>query len=115
MKTLQERLDAIVALLPVKEQARFTAPQTAQESADSRLAEAVRTLAKSEGLVCMTPGEFARSVAQHAVQRSIPAIENDDSPASLVARLAKFTDPRAQTAFWRSLTAAQRAAILNVK
>ena len=41
----------------------------------------------------------------------------DDKPAEegLAARFAAITDPRAQTAFWRSLTAEQRAAILTAK
>ena len=123
MMSLEERLSAVVALLPAQEQPRFTAPLTLGESADSRLVDAVRALAKAEGLACMTPGEFARAVAQHAAQRSMPATEppaaetpnDDDSPEALAARFAAITDPRAQTAFWRSLTAEQRAVILKAQ
>ncbi len=123
MISLESRLAAVVALLPAQEQPRFTAPLTLGESADSRLVDAVRVLAKAEGLTCMTPGEFARVVAQHAAQRSMPATEpptqetptDDDSPDALAARFAAITDPRAQTAFWRSLTAEQRAAILKAQ
>ena len=75
MKTLEDRLATVVALLPAQEQPRFTAPLTVGESADSRLVDAVRVLAKAEGLACMTPGEFARAVAQHAAQRSMTATD----------------------------------------
>ena len=123
MMTLESRLTAVVALLPAQEQPRFSAPFTLGESADSRLVDAVRALAKTEGLVCMTPGEFARAVAQHATERSMPVSESlptdapsdDDSAEALAARFAAITDPRAQTAFWRSLTAEQRAAILKAQ
>jgi hypothetical protein len=68
----------------------------------------------------MTPGEFARAVAQQITQRSLPAT---DAPAAhapadddaLAARFAAITDPRAQTAFWRSLTTEQRAAVSKAK
>jgi hypothetical protein len=123
MMSLESRLAAVVALLPAQEQPRFTAPLTLGESADSRLVDAVRALAKAEGLACMTPGEFARAVAQQAAQRAMPATDapvtdaptDEDSPEALAARFAAITDPRAQTAFWRSLTAEQRAAILNAQ
>ena len=75
MMSLEDRLSAVVALLPAQEQPRFTAPLILGESADSRLVDAVRVLAKAEGLACMTPGEFARAVAQHAAQRSLPVAE----------------------------------------
>lgn len=123
MMSLEDRLSAVVALLPAQEQPRFTAPLTVGESADSRLIDAVRVLAKTEGLTCMTPGEFARAVAQHAAQRSMPATDapdtdpqiDEDSPEARASRFAAITDPRAQTAFWRSLTAEQRTAILKAK
>ena len=123
MISLESRLAAVVALLPAQEQPRFTAPLTLGESADSRLVDAVRALAKTEGLVCMTPGEFARAAAQHATERSMPVTESpatdapsdDDSAEALASRFAAITDPRAQTAFWRSLTAEQRAAILKAQ
>ena len=123
MMTLESRLTAVVALLPAQEQPRFSAPLTLGESADSRLVDAVRALAKAEGLVCMTPGEFARAAAQHAIERSMPVTESpiadtptdEESPAALAARFTAITDPRAQTAFWRSLTAEQRAVILKAQ
>lgn len=52
MMSLEDRLSAVVALLPAQEQPRFTAPLTLGESADSRLVDAVRVLAKAEGLAC---------------------------------------------------------------
>ena len=122
MITLEERLAAIVALLPAQEQTRLNAPLAGDESIDSRLIESVRVLAKSEGLVCMTPGEFTREAAKHAVQRLVSAAKSptdapadENSTAALAARLAKYTDPRAQTAFWRSLTEVQRATLLKAK
>jgi hypothetical protein len=62
--TLDERLHAIVALLPEGEPARFTAPLAEGESIDSRLVEAVRAVAKTEGLMCLPPGEFSRALVQ---------------------------------------------------
>ena len=123
MMTLESRLATVVTLLPSADKPPFAAPLTLGESADTRLVDAVRALAKAEGLVCMTPGEFSRAVMQQAAQCSLPATKapaadmptDDDSPAALAARFAAVTDPRAQTAFWRSLTAAQRAAILQTK
>ena len=120
MKTLEERLNTIVALLPEREQPRFNSPLVLGESIDSRLVEAARSLAKAEGLVCMTPGEFSRAVMQQAAERAIPATKapavaepaDDDS---LAARFSAITDPRAQTAFWRSLNAAQRAALTKAQ
>jgi hypothetical protein len=115
--TIEQRLSTVVSLLPAEVQAKLTAPLGPDESTDSRLIEAVRRLAKAEGLVCMTPGEFARAVTQHAAQRSVPANvpADENSPAALAGRLAALTDPRAQTAFWRGLTRAQRIAILKAE
>ncbi len=122
MMTLEHRLATVVSLLPPADKARLTAPLTAEESNDTRLVEAVRALAKAEGLTCMTPAEFSRAVVQQSAQRAMPASKSsaadtlaEDSPDSLAARFAAITDPRAQTAFWRSLTAEQRAAILETK
>lgn len=123
MMTLESRLATVVSLLPPAEKPRFAAPLALDESADSRLVEAVRSLAKVEGLVCMTPGEFSRAVVQEAAQRSLPATNapaanapaDDESPVALATRFAAITDPRAQTAFWRSLTSEQRAAILKAQ
>ncbi len=110
MMTIENRLAAVVSLLPPGESARFTKPFALDESADSRLVEAVRALAKAEGLVCMTPGEFARAALQQTVQ-----LPDGDEQETIAVRFAAITDPRAQTAFWRSLTAEQRAAILKAK
>ena len=122
MKTLEERLKAMAALLPEKDQSRFTVPLAEGESIDGRLVEAARALAKAEGLMCLTPGEFSRALVQQAARLALPATKpatadtpGDDSPAALSARFAAITDPRAQTAFWRSLTVEQRAAILETK
>ncbi len=109
MMSLEDRLASIVALLPEQAQNRFTAPLTAEESTDTRLVEAARCLAKAEGLVCMTPEEFARVSAQHTTATPAPAA--DDPPQSLAECFAAITEPRAQTAFWRSLTAEQRTAL----
>ncbi len=119
MKTLDERLHAMAALLPEKDQSRFTAPLAEGESIDGRLVEAARALAKTEGLMCLTPGEFSRALVQQAARLAMPASKPrtaDGNPEDdLAARFAAITDPRAQTAFWRSLTAEQRAAILEIK
>jgi hypothetical protein len=69
MMTLEERLAAIVALLPAGANERFNAPLGPSETTDTRLADAVRALAKAEGLVCMTPEEFSRAAMQDAAQR----------------------------------------------
>jgi len=84
------------------------------EGIEARLADAIRALAKTEGLLCMTEQEFAQAVLKKAVERNIsllkPAVGGD---GGLADRFAAITDPRAQTAFWRSLTKAQRAEILK--
>jgi hypothetical protein len=121
MMSLESRLATVVSLLPPGEKKRFTAPLGPDESADSRLVDAVRALAKAEGLVCMTPGEFARATMQQAAERAIAATKpandpaDENSPQTLASQFAAITDPRAQTAFWRSLTSEERAAILNAK
>ena len=119
MMTLDERLHAMAALLPEKEQTRFTAPLAMGESIDGRLVEAARALARTEGLMCLTPGEFSRALVQQAARLAMPAtkppVADGKSGDDLAARFAAITDPRAQTAFWRSLTAEQRAAILEAK
>ena len=117
MMSLESRLSAIVALLPPGDKPRFTASHGPDESTDTRLVDAVRALAKAEGLVCMTPMEFSRAVMQQAAERSAPPTKpaDENPPLSLAARFNAITDPRAQTAFWRSLTAAQQAALLNSK
>ena len=119
MITLEQRLHAIVALLPEKEQPRFNSPLAVGESTDSRVVEATRSLAKAEGLMCLTPGEFSRALVQQAARLAMPATKPpaaDGKPEPDVsARFAAITDPRAQTAFWRSLTAEQRAAVLKAQ
>ena len=122
MMSHEERLVAIVALLSPQEQVRFNAPLARGESIDSRLVESVRVLARAEGLVCMTRDEIARETAKLAVQHPAPATKPpaaapaDENPtAALAARLAEFTNPGEQTAFWQSLTAAQRAALLKAE
>ena len=117
--TLTERLNAMAALLPEPERTRFTAPLAAGESSDDRLVEAARALAKTEGLLCLTPIEFSRALVQQAARLAMPAgkAAAEEKPAGegLAARFAAITDPRAQTAFWRSLTKLQRAEILRAK
>jgi hypothetical protein len=117
--TLEYHLAAVVALLPPGEKARFTAPLSLDESADSRLIDAVRSLAKVEGLVCMSPSEFSRAtVAQHSMlttAASPPDMPANTGAAALPTQFATITDPAAQTAFWRSLTPEQRVAILNAQ
>ena len=123
MKTLEHRLATIVSLLPPGAQERFTGPRAPEDSTDSLVVEAAAALAKAEGLVCMTPAEFARATAQRAAEQSLPASKSEptsepaaeEAAEALAARFATISDPRAQTAFWRSLTAEQRAAILKAK
>ena len=64
----------------------------------------------------MTEEELSCAVLKKAVERSIAA-GGESAPAKdgLAARFAAIRDPRAQTAFWRSLTAAQRAEILKAR
>jgi hypothetical protein len=117
MMSLERRLNVVVSLLPPGEKERFAAPLAAGESTDSRLVDAVAALAKAEGLA------VSRSNPEHTSERAMPEIElrttdargDDESPEVLASQFAVITDPRAQTAFWRSLTAEQRAAILNAK
>jgi hypothetical protein len=85
MMTLNERLHA--SLLPQREQARFTGPLKKGESIDARLADAIRALAKTEGLLCMTQEKFSRAVPQKAVERSTSLTKPDSPPASPRSRI----------------------------
>jgi hypothetical protein len=117
MMTLDERLHAIAALLPVSEKVRLTAPLRPGESIDDRLQAAAQSLAHSEGLVCSTPAELDRvkvSLKERAMQISqlTPHPEVPETEAkALAARLAACKTPQALTTFWRALTPAQRAVV----
>jgi hypothetical protein len=115
MKTIEERLATVVSLLPEHEQRRFAAPFANGESADSRLTDAVRSLARTEGLSCTTEAEMAharaRVLAQVARQPATLPPAAQDEAAALAARFAAHTTPHAQTAFWRSLTPWERSVL----
>lgn len=66
MLTLEDRLAAIVALLPASAQPAFHAPFAENEDADSRLRLAVQTLATREGFLCIEQADLD----QHAVKRA---------------------------------------------
>jgi len=119
MQTIEDRLRTVVSLLPKAEQSRFAAPFAADESADSRLVEAVQTLARAEGLVCHTQAELARVKAKMlpAVTR-VPATHpaaSENEATSLAARFAACKTPHAQTAFWRGLTPWERTVLSRAK
>jgi len=100
MMTLSERLHAMAALLPQKEQARFTAPLAAGESIDDRLVEAARALAKTEGLYCLTPSEFSRALVQQAARLAMPAgkaAAADGKPGDIAARFAAIPPDKSRT------------------
>ena len=119
MMTIEDRLTAVVALLPKSAQRAFAAPFANGESADSRLVEAVQALAKAEGLLCYTPAELARAKARllppvtHPPATPPPASE--DEATSLEAHFAECNTPHAQTAFWRALTPWQRTELMQAK
>jgi len=119
MMTIEERLATVVGLLPESKQRRFAAPFADGENADSRLVEAVQTLAKVEGLVCHTQAELARAKARLAAPfarpPATPAPASDDEATSLAARFAACKTPHAQTAFWRALTPWQRTVLSRGK
>jgi len=113
MMTLEGRLATIVSLLPNAAKPGLLDPLKKGEGIEARLADAIRALAKTEGLVCMTEEEFACSVLKKAVERNVSVTKPAEE--GLAARFAAIKDPRAQTAFWRSLTKAQRAEILKAR
>jgi hypothetical protein len=118
MQTIEDRLRTVVSLLPKAEQSRFAAPFAADESADSRLVDAVQTLARAEGLVCHTQAELARVKAKMLptatrLPATPPAAENEAT--SLAARFAACKTPHAQTAFWRGLTPWERTVLSRAK
>lgn len=119
MQTIEDRLRTVVSLLPPTEQPRFAAPFAAGESADSRLVDAVQTLARAEGLVCHTQAELARVKAKMlpAVTRlpATPPPASEDEEKLLAARFASCKTPHAQTAFWRGLTPLERAVLSRAK
>ena len=117
--TIEERLATVVALLPETKQRRFATPFADGENADSRLVEAVQTLAKIEGLVCPTQAELARAKARLAAPVARPPATHppgsDDEATALAARFAACNTPHAQTAFWRSLTPWERSVLSRAK
>jgi len=113
MMTLEGRLATIVSLLPNAAKPDFLGPLKKGDGIEARLADAIRALARTEGLICMTEQEFAKAVLKKAVERNVSIAMPADG--GLEARFAAIKDPRAQTAFWRSLTKAQRAEILKAK
>jgi hypothetical protein len=66
MQTLEQRLSAVVALLPASAQPAFHAPFAENEDTDSRLRLAVQTLAVAEGFTCIEQADLD----QHAVKRA---------------------------------------------
>jgi len=119
MKTIEDRLATVVSLLPEHEQQRFAAPFAKGESADSRLTDAVRSLARTEGLSCTTEAEMAqaraRVLAQISRQPATPPQAAEDEATALAARFAAHKNPHAQTAFWRSLTPWERSVLSRAK
>lgn len=119
MMTVEDRLATVVSLLSEHEQRRFAAPLAKGESADSRLTDAVRALARTEGLSCTTQAEMAQARARVAAQVARlpvappPAVE--DEATALAARFAAHKTPHAQTAFWRALTPWQRTVLSRAK
>jgi uncharacterized small protein (DUF1192 family) len=69
MITLEDRLTAIVALLPASAQPAFHAPFRENEDTDSRLRLAVRTLATAEGYHCLESAELVAAAEKHAHER----------------------------------------------
>jgi hypothetical protein len=114
MQTIEDRLRTIVPLLPKAEQTRFAAPFAADESADSRLVDAVQTLARAEGLVCHTQAELARVKAKMLPAATRP-LTADDEATALAARFAACKTPHAQTVFWRELTPWERTVFTHAK
>lgn len=119
MMTIEDRLATVVSLLPEHQQRRFATPFAKGESADSRLVDAVRALARTEGLSCTTEAEMAqaraRVLAQVARQPATPPPAVEDEAATLAARFAAHKTPHAQTAFWRSLTPWERSVLSPAK
>lgn len=119
MQTIEDRLATVVSLLPATQQKRFAAPFSSGETTDSRLVDAVQTLAKVEGLVCHTQAELARAKAMFTVPVARPPATHppgsDDEATALAARFAACNTPHAQTAFWRALTPWQRTVLSRGK
>ena len=103
MMTLEARLATIVTLLPNAAKLDFAGPFKKGEGIEARLAEAIRAPAKTEGLLCMTEQEFACAVLKKAVERNVSVTKPAGGHGALAAQFAAITDPRPQTAFWRSL------------
>jgi len=111
MKSVEDRLATVVPLLPAAAQPRFAAPLAEGKTTDTRLIEAVRALARAEGLICSTKEEVARVQARVQVatapsaqpvlavptQSQTPAPE--DEASTLAAHFAACKTPHAQTGF----------------
>lgn len=107
MQTIEDRLRTVVSLLPSATQSRFATPLAAGESADSRLVEAVKALATSEGLICSTKEEVARVKARLQIASARPA-EPPISEPTPAERITACKNPQQQTATWRSLTPSEK-------
>lgn len=114
---LTEQRDQLSRDLATAKQTLTTAANAAEE-----LAKAKEQLAALTAEVEKLKAE-AKSAEQIAAERygaaspkPLPVTPRGDAKAAeLIARFKSITEPAAQTAFWRGLTAEQRALILNAQ
>jgi len=112
MKTIEDRLRAVVALIPPAAHPRVSTPLAVGETADSRLVEAVQALANAEGLVWHTKEELAQAKERLRVpvaRQSVP----ESKPFAPANRITTCTNLQQQTAFWRSLTPLEKIAAIK--
>ena len=114
---LTEQRDQLSRDLATAKQTLKTAGGTAEELAKAK--EQVGALTKEVETLKANAKTAERIAAERygaASTEPLPVTPRGDAEAAtLVERFKAISDPAAQTAFWRSLTAEQRTLILNAK
>ena len=114
---LTEQRDQLSRDLAAAKQSLTTAATNTQELATAK--EQVAALSKEAETLRANAKSAERIAAERygaASPEPLPVTPRGDTEATtLIERFKAITEPAAQTAFWRSLTAEQRTLILNAK
>jgi uncharacterized phage infection (PIP) family protein YhgE len=86
---------------------------TARQTIEALSADKAKLEAAEQDLTKRASAMAARIVAETGTPQPAAITPKAEMPDDIVARFKAITDPTEQTAFWRSLTPAQRASILS--
>jgi len=114
---LTEQRDQLSSDLATAKQSLTSAANAASELAKAK--EQITTLSAEDEKLKAEAKSAERIAAERygaASPQPLPVTSRGDTKASeLVAKFKAITDPKEQTAFWRSLTTEQRTLILNAQ